>query len=407
MADSTVMQSGDLALTSAGAGPDASQIAPRLAKIVVSVVLIGLCLIAFLNTLSARPGPGWALLSLSCLGTLLYLQLAHFTKRAPLLSSRWKIPIFLFKGACAFGPLLAFKQTWVGMPGFLAGDALLVLDGAWCWTAFGLVVAIMAKVQWLFTPDVPDMAYTAVSTGLTGLIVYGLSRLTDMVAEVHRTRLVMAEMAVAQERLRFARDLHDLLGYSLSAISLKSELTRRLISHDNERAMTELTDIVDISRQALTDMRGVASQYRDLSLAAEIRSARSVLDAAGIEVKMAVTHGSLPDRVGTVLATVLREGVTNVLGHSKAEHCEITVRQEAGVVLITIVNDGVQPEPVGPPGRHGLGLTSLSARVEAIGGRLMSGTFEDSGYRLRAEMPLRQGAGTDTEEDGPTMRAIS
>nr|WP_237499941.1 histidine kinase [Streptomyces sp. SID8379] len=210
-------------------------------------------------------------------------------------------------------------------------------------------------------------------------------------------------MAVAEERLRFARDLHDLLGYSLSAISLKSELTRRLIGHDAERAAAELTDIVDISRQALTDVREVASQYRDLSLDAETRSARSVLAAAGIEVTMAVVHGSLPDRVGTVLATVLREGVTNVLGHSKAEHCSITIRQEAGAVSITIVNDGIQPEPAGVPTRHGLGLASLTSRVEAQGGLLTSGTLDPTHFRIHAEIPLGKAALTPREAEAPAL----
>ncbi|MEU7040278.1 histidine kinase [Streptomyces varsoviensis] len=383
-----------------GAGPppdgepggrhDVSRLAPRLTKTVVSVVVCGLGLVALLNTMAAGPGVGGVFLALGCMGVLLFFQLAYFTRSAILLTSRWRIPIFLLKAVCAFAPLFVFHQTWVGMPGFIAGDALLVLDSTWCWTLFTGVVVAMGGMQWSFTPDLPDTAYTAISTALTGLIVYGLIRLTDMVAEVHRTRTALAEMAVAQERLRFARDLHDLLGYSLSAISLKSELTRRLIGHDDARAVAEVSDIIEISRQALADVRDVASQYRDLSLVAETRSARSVLDAAGIEVSMAVVHGSLPDRVGTVLATVLREGVTNVLGHSKAEHCEITIRQESGTVLITIVNDGAQPEPAALPARHGLGLASLTTRVEALGGRLTAGLTDPVHFRLQAEIPLHK-----------------
>ncbi|CAM5724203.1 hypothetical protein SALBM311S_00537 [Streptomyces alboniger] len=151
-------------------------------------------------------------------------------------------------------------------------------------------------------------------------------------------------MAVAGERLRFARDLHDLLGFGLSAITLKSELTFRLVATRPERAREELVGILQISRQALADVRSVARGYREMSLDAEAASADDVLTAAEIEARIDLDCGPVSDRAGTVLATVIREGVTNVLRHSKAQHCVIEAGPASGpggpLVRLVVANDG-------------------------------------------------------------------
>ena len=296
--------------------------------------------------------------------------------------------MLLLQAALVYTPFLQFGQAWVGMPGFLAGNALLTLARPYSWGVFAGVVASMGAIQGTFGPDPLYMAYTMVSCTLTGLIVYGLSRLTGLVAEVQRTRLETARLAVTEERLRFSRDLHDLLGYSLSAVTLKSELARRLVTSRPDRAQDELLEILEISRQALADVRSVATGYRDLSLDHESRSALSVLTAAEVEVVMETGHGPLPRPVNTALATVLREGVTNMLGHSKAEHCEITVTQQDGTVRIRIVNDGVRTQPEEPPPRSGTGLDNLSRRVTALGGALTAGVREDGRFHLEAWIPL-------------------
>ncbi|MGH8938570.1 MAG: sensor histidine kinase, partial [Actinomycetes bacterium] len=232
---------------------------------------------------------------------------------------------------------------------------------------------------------------------ITGLVVYGLTRLSNLVTELHAARNELAEMAVAQERLRFARDLHDLLGYSLSAITLKSELTHRLLYKNPDKAQDELAEILDISRRALADVRSVARGYRELSLDAEAASARSVLVAADVDVRMDLDYGELPSRIGTVLATVLREGITNVLRHSKAEQCEISVRQSDGKVWLDIVNDGV-PQAITPRAqRGGSGIPNLSARVAALGGKLTTGLDPDGRFRLHAMAPVPAAALADAQ----------
>jgi two-component system sensor histidine kinase DesK len=226
-----------------------------------------------------------------------------------------------------------------------------------------------------------------ISTIITGLVIYGLTRLASVVTAMHAARTEMAKLAVAAERLRFARDLHDLLGYSLSAISLKSELTHRLVTKNPGRAEEELTQILEISRQALADVRSVASGYRELSFDDEARSARSVLSAADVEVRMDLYHRELPPMVRTVLATVLREGVTNILRHSKAERCDITLRQTASDVTIEIVNDGVPPRPREPMLDSGSGIHNLSNRVAHLAGSLTTSNSPEGYFRLRATIP--------------------
>jgi two-component system sensor histidine kinase DesK len=197
-------------------------------------------------------------------------------------------------------------------------------------------------------------------------------------------------MAVARERLRFARDLHDLLGYSLSSITLKNELIQRLIDHNPRRAREEVAEVLTISRQALADVREVARGYRDMSLLVEGESASSVLKAAGIDAHVDVVVPGLSSTANTILATVLREGVTNLLRHSQPRTCTITARMTADgsdLVRLQIDNDGVtrsDREAAEDGDRVGTGLSNLSARVAAVGGTVTAGPVAPDGFRLVA-----------------------
>ncbi|GAB3274476.1 sensor histidine kinase [Parasphingorhabdus pacifica] len=363
-------------------------LAPRIARGVVVTVFFAVCLVGFLHVLMQPVGAVGIVVSFSCMAALLLLQLVYFARsRGP--RDRWTVVALVVQACLVYVPILQFKQAWVGMPGFLAGSVLLVLPPVVGWTAFVLIVVSMGAAQLLLNGSLVDMSYTSVSTVITGLVVYGLSRLSDLVHEVHRARTELAQMAVAQERLRIARDLHDLLGYSLSAITLKSELTHRLVTKHPARARAELQEILDISRRTLVDVRSVASGYRELSLDDECRSAHSVLTAADVDVRMDVDYSDLPVRVSTVLATVLREGITNVLRHSKAERCEITLFQDEDEVHIEIRNDGVAASAGAPAESSGTGLDNLAARVHELGGRISAEVGTENDYRLRVRAPLR------------------
>lgn len=366
-------------------------LAPQLARGITAAVLGGFCLIAFLHVLYLDIGPVHIALSALYMSALLWLQLFYFTQPTARLRTSSGHLMLLGQTVLVYLPLLQFKQSWVGMPGFLAGSVLLVLPTRLAWPGFACVVLSMGIIQAVFTDRAVDIAYTTVSTMITGLVVYGLTRLASLVTQLHSARNELAQMAVAQERLRFARDLHDLLGYSLSAITLKIELTHRLVTKHPARAQEELSEVLAISRRALSDVRSVASGYRELSLAAESESARSVLMAADIDVHMDLDYGVLPSRVRTVLATVLREGVTNVLRHSKAERCEILVRRSSDEVWIDIVNDGVPQDPdEQPPSKGGgSGIPNLSVRLAALGGTLIAGPDHDGRFRLHASAPIK------------------
>ncbi|RSN63591.1 histidine kinase [Amycolatopsis sp. WAC 04182] len=322
------------------------------------------------------------------------LQLSYFARPNVRLRSRQSYALLFVQGCLIFLPLIPLGNAWVSMPSLFAGTALLVLPPLAGWTAFALTAAGVVWIRLAAGADFLGGFYTFASMLNTGLMVFGLIWLIRLVTELGETRKRLAEVAVAEERLRFARDLHDLLGMSLSAIALKSELTGRIMDIDIDRASDELLEILGLTRQALTDVRSVASGYRELSLDQESRSAQAVLTAADVQVRLEVEHEDLPPTVRTVLAVVLREGVTNVLRHSKVERCEIAVRRTGDGVALDIVNDGVQngqppdqdrPKRVEAPGS---GITNMSDRVAGLGGELTAGVEPDGRFRLRAVVPV-------------------
>lgn len=321
---------------------------------------------------------------------LLVMQVGYFSRLHRPGNETLKYAMLVAQAGLVYLPFLQYGQDWVSRPGFLAGSVLLVLPAAAGLPLFALVVASTGVIQSELTGSGTDVAFTAVGTVITGLVVFGLTRLTNLVTELHAARNELAQLAVAKERLRFARDLHDLLGMSLSAITLKSELTSRLIPDHPARAAKELAEILTVSRQALADVRLVASGYRQLSLDEECDSAESVLTIADVKVELQRDYGDLPERTGTLLATVLREGVTNVLRHSRAERCDIQIRQSERSVLIDMVNDGASTEPGRLPddSHSGSGLRNLSERVKTVRGALVAEQLPNKRFRLRATIPL-------------------
>ncbi|MGW0333138.1 sensor histidine kinase [Streptomyces sp. NPDC003011] len=364
---------------------------PQLAFAIVLMVLCGFVLIAVLNVIGSDPGP-WLLVGCIVSSVALFaIQTVHSHPGTERFRERYGLWTLLGQAVLTYVPMVFFGVTWGGMGGFLAGSCLLIITAPACWAAFGAVVAVTGAAAVLEGIGWVDSSYLVVSTVLTGLIVYGLTRLSNLVAEVHRAREELAEMAVARERLRFARDLHDLLGFGLSAITLKSELTFRLVATRPERAREELVAILQISRQALADVRSVARGYREMSLDAEAASAEDVLGAAEIEARIDLDCGPVSARAGTVLATVIREGVTNVLRHSKAQQCVIDARAASGpdgaLVRLVLANDGADETRRTGSQDGGSGLGNLRTRVEEIGGRLTAGVDAEGWFRLVAEVP--------------------
>lgn len=367
-------------------------IAPLLANTILITVSVGFCVVSSIGIVT-RQNDAWAIaISFVYTAALLVLQLAYFSRYKPSPRPPWSYVALVGQAGLVYLPLLQYGEAWVSRPGFLAGSVLLVLRPAVAMPMFALIVASMGWVQGELSGSANDIAYTSVSTIITGLVVFGLTRLTNLVTELHAAREELAQLAVAKERLRFARDLHDLLGMSLSAITLKSELTSRLIADQPMRAREELAEILTVSRQALADVRSVASGYRQLSLNEECDSAESVLATADVVVVLRRDYGELPGRTGSLLATVLREGVTNVLRHSKAERCDIHISESESSVLIEMINDGASKEPGrrDMSGGSGSGLRNLSERVQTVRGELVAEHLPDERFRLCATIPLTE-----------------
>jgi two-component system sensor histidine kinase DesK len=345
--------------------------------------------IVVLNVLWSRARPGQVLICVVCVTALFVVQLLHVLPGA----RRWPAPrryvMLAVQAVLTYLPFLLFGLNWGTMAGPLAGSMLLLLPGRIAWPLYGLIACSMLVMTVSSGLDWVMVSYMTAGSMMAGLIIYAMARLSDLVAEVHASRAEMARMAVTEERLRFARDLHDLLGYSLSAITLKSELTYRLVSTRPDRAREEIASILEVSRQALSDVRRVASGYRDMSLAEEAESAGSILATADIRAEVAVSCGRLHPVTDTVLATAVREGVTNLLRHSKAQTCLISVTMEEETVRLRLVNDGVAGQRPDRSPYSGSGLGNLRTRLVAIGGRVEAGVREDGRFELVAEAPVR------------------
>jgi two-component system sensor histidine kinase DesK len=222
---------------------------------------------------------------------------------------------------------------------------------------------------------------------LPGAIVFVMLKLFSVVTQLKETREELARAAVAEERLRFSRDLHDLLGHSMSVIALKAELVRRLAPTDLASALTQAEDIEQVSRTALVEIREAVTGYREAGLTEELHRARSLLSAARIEPVVRESGPPLPSQAESLLAWVVREGVTNVVRHGTgARHCEIDLDRGSDPVRLSISNDGTGcPADAG----DGNGLRGLTERVTAAGGTLTAEP-SDSGFRLLATLPAQR-----------------
>lgn len=222
-------------------------------------------------------------------------------------------------------------------------------------------------------------------TFFLGLMMWFYRRAMMLVTELRQARADLARLAVAEERLRFARDLHDLLGHSLTTIALKSQLARRLAEPGSPVAL-EMSDIESVANQALAEVRDAVTGYRTRSLAEELDAARATLAAAGIDVTMCLDSSPLPAPLDGLLGWVVREGTTNVLRHSRASTCEFRLSRNETTVSLAVDDNGVGTPPAN--GTPGNGLAGLAERLTSAGGHLDSGPAPGHGFHLAARLPL-------------------
>ncbi len=238
---------------------------------------------------------------------------------------------------------------------------------------------------------------------LIGLAMMGFRMQISLMHELDQARGKVARLAVNEERLRLARDMHDLTGQSLSMITLKSELAAKRLgklpsSAERDAALTELGDIGRVSRQTLHDIREAVSGYRRPTFAIEVITARNALEAAGIalddDAELTLRSGTFDSQAEAVLAWCLREAVTNVIRHSGARHCRIRLTERTGELSLEVADDGhgfagpaldTQDNADNP---QGSGLHGVSERLSAVGGSLSLGPADAGrGFRLIATVP--------------------
>src|ERR1700694_2117291 len=302
------------------------------------------------------------------------------------------------------GPDQRFRAFAVALNALLIGSSTLMTP-----PKYGTVVvcvAVMAGAAFRWRLAVPLIVVVALSGGILDVIrgvsplqasgevlndvIVGLAAvagrlLLEATRQLSLAREQIARLAVGEERLRFARDLHDLLGHSLSVIALKSELAGRLIKNTPGLAAHEVEDIENVARGALREVREAVAGYRQPTLAAELCGAHEALTAAGIEYHVHQDHAPLPPAVEAVLAWTVREGVTNVMRHSQAKRCAIRITHKDGRATVEVIDDGRggMPQP-------GSGLRGLEERVRERGGTLTAEPLPHEGFRLRVTLPVSE-----------------
>ncbi len=265
----------------------------------------------------------------------------------------------------------------------MAGWGWPAMTGLTVLAVFGpaLVPSWHASIQW-------DMAFTM---GAVGLAMFGFFAILRSNRELSAARSEVARLAAENERTRIARDLHDLLGHSLTTITVKAGLARRLMERDPQRAAQEIGEVEELTRSTLTDVRAAVAGYREITLAGELSTAQEVLRAAGIEAHTPRAIDIVPAENRELFAWVVREGVTNVMRHSRAQVCTISV----GANWLEIVDDGR-----GGNDTCGTGLRGLRERVDAAGGTVQAGGTALGGWTVRVELP----AVSPATDPGPAVR---
>jgi two-component system, NarL family, sensor histidine kinase DesK len=254
----------------------------------------------------------------------------------------WLLPLLVVLGAALFAvggmawlTALAVASAAVGR---ISQDGRTTVIGLVCCTAIAVIISAATGLGYSNT----IVAGAVVALG--NLLAHSAERRNVLMYRLKETRAELARAAVAEERLRISRDLHDLLGHSLSLITLKAELAGRVIGTDPERAATEIAELETVARQSLTEVRQAVTSYRQPSLAAELVSSRRILASAGIDCQLKVPSAySLPPAVDALLAWTVREGATNIVRHSAARHAEIVIELTDAVASARLSDDGAGP----------------------------------------------------------------
>jgi two-component system, NarL family, sensor histidine kinase DesK len=329
----------------------------------------------------------------------------------------WGAPRYAHAGLAALAALAAAACIVFGGMGAASlwifvssASGLLVASHRW---AVRVIAAVsVCYVVFCYTGHVAmtDFLSNLLPVTCLGLVMIGLRRQLQLTIQLRQAREEVAQLAANDERLRLARDMHDLTGQSLSVITLKSELAARLLSRlpgspERDRVRDEIEQVAAVSRQTLHDIREAISGYRRPTLAVEVITARAALVSAGIAVEddpdLILASGTFDPDAEAALAWCLREAVTNVVRHSGAKHCHISLISKPDTVTLVVSDDGrghaqsagqeagagLAPGPLAATA--GTGLRGMSERISAAGGSLQLRPDARPGFCLIATVPAR------------------
>jgi two-component system sensor histidine kinase DesK len=344
-----------------------------------------------------RTHPVW--LAVVALLVFAFLHLAvirtSFDGRVPI---RLPIVLLVAQAAVASAASLGFQGRWYTMFPLLGlstgvvvahlprrggGPELAMLAG------IGGVSSLSVLVGWAGGEDGGSLAAIWYGTATAGVVTAVILRLFTVIGMLRVAREELAEAAVARERLRFSRDLHDLLGHTLSLMVVKAQAVRLLTGRDPAVAAEQAADIETVGRRALDEVRQAVSGYRGRGLADELDAARMALADAGVDAAIRRTGPPLPAETDALLGWAVREGVTNVIRHSGAAHCDITVRACEDETVLEVQDDGAGKGGSSPSGGHG--LRGLSERVETAAGTVRAGPAPGGGFLLTVTVPAEAG----------------
>jgi two-component system sensor histidine kinase DesK len=292
----------------------------------------------------------------------------------------------VFQLAMAIALTVADRPSWGFLFSYCAACVALVAPSPYGFLAVLVYSVVGVAATWLGgAVGGAALGFGASSVGV-GLLLTLMRDLRMRNTELTAARAELARTAVAAERERFARDLHDLLGHSLSVVTIKAELAGRLLPDRPADAGAEIRDIEQVARQALREVREAVSGYRQPTLAGEMEGARIALSAAGIIAEFERTSVKLDPEVEAVLAWAVREGATNVIRHSGARRCQVRVLAGLADAAVEVVDDG-QGTAVADDD-PGNGLAGLTERAESLRGRMEAGALPGGGFRLSVSVPV-------------------
>lgn len=304
------------------------------------------------------------------------------------------------------------SDTWT-LVGIAAATGSLTAPVRWSWPAGAVIWLLGTLDTWVNGGGLVTLVAVPLTTLVTAVVLYTLTRLAVALSEAHTSREHLARAHVDDERSRISRDLHDIIGRTLVTASLRNQTALQLIDRDVNRAREQLEQVHDTIAHGQAQLRGLTSGRVVADLPTELSSTRALCDRLGIACE--VHADPLDDaEVSTLTGVVVREAVTNMLKHSNARECQIVVHADADAATVTVTNDGCPPvaavdsggrRTLSPTGASGTGLADLRTRVQTLGGWLRAEPVSGDRFQVVARLPRRslpgaaQSAPVDHEAD--------